>query len=390
MDRMKESEILEAGLALLRRELGDGWVVAPQRAAASGPTTQDLRGVSEYHPDALITVTSPDGQSSPPILVEIKLSARPAQIAELAVRVELIRRITGDAAVLIIAPWLSPRTRESLDERGYGYLDLTGNISWRLNRPGLIIRLLGNQQDPNPRNAQGRTLAGDRAGRLIRALIDFPPPYRAISLVRTTGLSESYVSRLLTHMEQGGLIDRSRGEISNVDWQGLILARSTTYELLKAHEVHRYVASEGADDFINRRRHKFGEIGGEGDLLAVTGTYAAQAYAPIAVGGQLMMYAFSPHASTVDWAVRRMKLLPAVGDKANVLMLRPRSDTPLLGRFVRNGVPYVALSQLALDSLGGTGRMPAEGEALRQWMANHESDWHSKPPENWAHPGSLG
>ncbi len=31
--------------------------------------------------------------------------------------------------MLVVASWLSPRTREVPDGRGFGYLDLTGNVS---------------------------------------------------------------------------------------------------------------------------------------------------------------------------------------------------------------------------------------------------------------------
>jgi hypothetical protein len=39
------------------------------------------------------------------------------------------------------------------------------------------------------------------------------------------------------------------------------------------------------------------------------------------------------------------------------------------------GVTYVAPSQVVVDCLTGTGRMPAEGEALMSWMTENESSW---------------
>jgi len=38
-------------------------------------------------------------------------------------------------------------------------------------------------------------------------------------------------------------------------------------------------------------------------------------------------------------------------------------------------VTYVADSQVAADCLTGTGRMPAEGQALLEWMLANESRW---------------
>lgn len=39
------------------------------------------------------------------------------------------------------------------------------------------------------------------------------------------------------------------------------------------------------------------------------------------------------------------------------------------------GIPHVALSQVALDCLAGPGRMPAEGEAVIEYMKDHQDLW---------------
>ena len=41
----------------------------------------------------------------------------------------------------------------------------------------------------------------------------------------------------------------------------------------------------------------------------------------------------------------------------------------------QEGIRYVAASQAAVDCLTGTGRMPAEGEALVAWMVDSEHSW---------------
>lgn len=41
------------------------------------------------------------------------------------------------------------------------------------------------------------------------------------------------------------------------------------------------------------------------------------------------------------------------------------------------GVNSVSVAQLATDCL--TGRMPAEGEALMEWMAADEDRWRARP-----------
>ncbi|MCA1672053.1 MAG: hypothetical protein LC799_07575 [Actinobacteria bacterium] len=70
----------------------------------------------------------------------------------------------------------------------------------------------------------------------------------------------------------------------------------------------------------------------------------------------------------------------------DVVLLQPMShgamDRPHPERV--DGVAIVGLSQLVLDCLSGPGRMPAEGEALIEWMGNHEDDWRrlSPPPRS--------
>ena len=46
-----------------------------------------------------------------------------------------------------------------------------------------------------------------------------------------------------------------------------------------------------------------------------------------------------------------------------------------LGSRPDDDVRYVALSQAAADLLGSPGRGPAEGEALIDWMKEHEEVW---------------
>lgn len=40
-----------------------------------------------------------------------------------------------------------------------------------------------------------------------------------------------------------------------------------------------------------------------------------------------------------------------------------------------NHLTYAAPSQVVVDCLTGNGRMPAEGEALLEWMISHEAGW---------------
>jgi hypothetical protein len=109
--------------------------------------------------------------------------------------------------------------------------------------------------------------------------------------------------------------------------------------------------------------------------LAITGPYAAAAVAPLAVGGQLMIYVEgTEEARRHDQ--RQLHLLPTPpGGTPDVLLLKAPTDVVFAGRRWVEGLPHVALSQLALDSLSGSGRMPASGQAVLDYMERTVEQW---------------
>ncbi|RSS80663.1 hypothetical protein EF919_40530 [Streptomyces sp. WAC02707] len=109
------------------------------------------------------------------------------------------------------------------------------------------------------------------------------------------------------------------------------------------------------------------------DSLAVTGSYAAQRFVHIAVGGQLMLYV-APWLG-IDNVADYLGLLP-VTEGADLLLLKePDPFVRKRAAFADNAVQYVDLSQAALDCLAGPGRMPAEGEALLDFMEMYPEQW---------------
>lgn len=111
--------------------------------------------------------------------------------------------------------------------------------------------------------------------------------------------------------------------------------------------------------------------------IAVTGSYAASAVAPHAVGGQLMLYVQAgPH--TPDAWADRLGLMRA--DGGDVLLLRAHDRVVFEGTRNLDGIPHVALSQLVLDGLSGPGRMPAEAEKVLDYMIDNEQEWRSPLP----------
>jgi hypothetical protein len=377
---VEEEDLLEAGLDRLRRLLGERWTVeavnrnVPADAAAwmtTAPTTEQI--VNIY--------SRSGGGGSGQVLVEATRSLTPARAAkEFGPKLALMHSLTGSAAVLVIAPWLSPRTRETLERMEYGYLDLTGNISLRLQQPTIVIQTEGAKRDPSPQGQRARQqLRGARVGRLVRVLVDAEPPYRATELADASAVSLSYVSRLLDALEEENLIRRDGRTVTDVDWLGLLRERAAQYRLLDANPYVSMLAPDGIGEVLTRiRRHSlFLRQVGE---LAVTGPLAVRTVLPhVSVGGQLMIYVPPDprHNGALESIAVDLGLLRSeIG--ADVLLLRASTDMVFNGTREIDGVPYVALSQLALDSLSGTGRMPNEGEELLEYMAANVMEWRAR------------
>ncbi|MET8788368.1 helix-turn-helix domain-containing protein [Streptomyces sp. NPDC004589] len=360
-------DLLEQAHQALQDLLGPGWEVAVQTEGHS-------RGDSGI--DARIHVRASDGMFVP-LLVSLRERLTPKEVAAvLAPRADLVRQVDQVARLMVISPWISPMSQQELRSRDIDYLDLTGNVSLRVNRPAIVIQMQGEQRAPAGyrQPASKPALTGLKAARLVRLLADVRPPYRATDLAHHAELSVPYVSRLLDSLEDQLLIHRDGKIVSDVDWQALIRERARQTDLLRTTEPIGMLAPNGVPAVRDRLRdfHRDG-MGEYRREVLVTGSYAARSFAPVSVGGQLMLYV-QEHPMNADRVADELGLLP-VSEGADVLLLRAKDRSIWERPMEISGVWQVGLSQLALDCLSGPGRMPAEGEAVLEFMAAHEPSW---------------
>lgn len=355
----RETDLLEQGVQALHALLGPGWQV-----------TQRPNKSKVF--DAVLEVRAEGDSTFTQLLVEATPAAPPRFVVErLVPRVQLLREVNHYTNLLVIAPWISSQARELLRRNGIAYLDLTGNIDIRVARPAIVIRTVGAEKAPRsaPRETSRTTLAGLKAGRLVRLLADVPPPHRATDLHRISKLSLPYVSRLLNTLEDQLLIRRKGRIITDVDWAQLLRARARETSLLAHGSYQGFLAPNGVPALLQQISQLPTECV---DGLSVTGSYTVQRFVQVAVGGQLMLYV-GPWLN-IDDVADELGLLP-VTEGADVLLLN--EPDPFVRRqsdFV-DGVQYVAPSQAALDCLAGPGRMPAEGEALLDFMETYPEQW---------------
>lgn len=361
--RILETKLIDDAVVWLRRYLPANWTVERRNESVAGPNSSEPQTV-----DAVIEVRSPNSTFAR-FAVEAKQSFLPRDVERLLPGLtRLLRSLAGNVPVLVVAPWLSGRTQELLAKEGINFLDLTGNALVRLENPAVYIKTSGATRNPEPEPRGRPRVRGPKAGRLVRLLADVRPPYGVRDVARAGQLAPGYVSRLLDALDREALVERSpKGEVESVDVEGLLRRWADSYDVLKTNAARRFIAPAGITKVMEELSTT--TSASSQPRVAITGSFAAVRLAPVAAPALLLAY-IENDESIVD----TLNLLPA-DEGANLVLLRPFDRVVWDRTTTEDGLTYVAPSQAAVDCLTGTGRMPAEGEALLDWMLNNESEW---------------
>lgn len=349
-----ESALPDEALDVLRSKWPRGW----------GDPRLQVRSAGDARADALLQLTLPDFDEPVRIAIEVKASLTPRDTASVADQLRQSMQIVHADAGLIVSRWLSPKTREAIAESGLSYIDLTGNLSLVLRRPPLAISAEGADTDPDPQSPSVRGLSGPKGGVIARTLADVFPPYTVTDLAEATGLSASFTSRVLSGLEEEGIIDRvSRGPVLEVDVRRLIERWTKDYELLESNECSTYVFPDGPRAFERLLAERVPEP------WALTGSLGAARLAPVAAPSLAIAYVDRPAE-----IAKQLGLLPAESG-ANAILASPFNPVVYERCWKDDGAWLAAPSQLAADCLTGPGRMPNEGDALLRWMQENEDRW---------------
>lgn len=350
--RTSETQLISALEDQLRERLPSSWALDITRE----PRT--ARG----RPDAFVRVLSPDGREAQ-LVVEAKTSLEPRNV--LTVLAQLAR--WPEATPFVIAPFLSPRAREELVDAGAGYADSTGNVRLVLDEPALFIETTGATSNPWPaeRPLPLRSLKGPSAGRVVRAVCDFRPPYGVRELAARAGASPASVSRVVGLLDREALLTRRpRGEVVTVDWAGVIRRWVQDYTVTDSNQVSTYLEPRGLDALQRK-------LATAGERYAVTGSLPAASVAPVASPRLAAVYV----ENTVS-AADSLELRPAEAG-ANVLLIEPFDSVVFERTWKKDDLVLCALSQVAADLLTSPGRGPSEATQLLRWMEENESAWRS-------------
>jgi hypothetical protein len=272
--------------------------------------------------------------------------------------------------VLVIAPFLSPRARELLIEANASYADATGNLRIVLDDPAVFLEARGADHDPDRQPRALRSLKGPTAGRVVRALCDFVPPYGVRTLAEVSSTPLGTVSRVVSLLEEEALIARDeRKQIVSVDWASLIARWVQDYSVTGSNALRSYIEPRG----ITALGPKLGRL----KRYAVTGSLAATGIVPARLA---MLY-----VDDASDAADALEIVPTEAG-ANVWLLEPfdevvfeRTESRPSDLFPNaTTITCAAPSQVAADLLTSPGRGPQEGEALIEKMKGTENVWRCK------------
>ena len=360
-----ETLLLEEVAAALRRRLPPGWSLERLDDELS-------RRSAGFPIDAALTLTEPGGESAT-IIVEAKgrpLEARMVSLLQDQWQRRLLprsREIPGAEpcpSLMVISPFLGPSAKERLTDAGISYADATGNMRFVTTRPAVFIETEGAVRNPWRENAPLRSLQGRRSARVVRAFLDYRPPFGTRELAALTKNAPASISRVADLLERDAIIERAgpRGAIMSVNWQRLLRRWAVDYDFSAANRMIPCLEPRGLATLL-------GKLSDADFSYAVTGSFAANRYAPLVEPRLTIIYAADPGD-----AMKRLGLRPA-DTGGNVLIGQP-FDPVVFDRTERDGgITYARVTQVAADLMTGPGRGPAEAEGLIEWMDSNEGLW---------------
>jgi hypothetical protein len=351
---ISETQLLRKVEELLAGALPPGWSIKLEREPGRG----------RRQPDGIFRMTGPDGATAVFVVGTKRAPATPQTMLQAIDQLDAyINESVPTAQPLVAAPYLSARAKEVLAARGVSYADSTGNLRLVASVPAISIERSGASKDPWPLTQPLRSLRGRGAGRAVRALVDFRPPYGVREIAARASSSPATLSRVIDLLEREALLTKDpKGGVTDLDWAGTIRRWSQDYELRAANATATYLDPRGLAPFV-------GKLAKSRARYAATGALAAQRFAPIAPARMATIY-----VDDATVAADRYRLQPA-DSGANVLLVEPFDDVVFDRTQRRDELVTVAPTQLAADLLTGPGREPSEGEELLAWMKANEDAW---------------
>ena len=302
-----------------------------------------------------------DGKSSEFSILTCR-STKPSELINLA---EEFSTKSGASFehLIVLADFLSPRSRALLNDRQINWIDTTGNVRIVSSSPGLYLERQGSQNDPWPQDSSLRTLKGAGAERAMRALLSTTPPFGIRELALRCQVSAATLSRVVDLLEREAMLTRSQtGGVASINWREAILRWSEDVRSVRTRAALTCIEPRGLQ-VLERN------LAASSFPFAATGSLAAKHLAPVAPLRTAAIYTPDPLLLSRELGLQRVER------GANVMLLES-DELPVRGCVQGpSGIVLASISQIAVDLLSGSGREPAEGEAILDWMEEHQDEW---------------
>jgi len=175
------------------------------------------------------------------ILAEVKSRDTPSVIDQAQREMQLRSKNVDADLWLLVVPYMGKKAREYARKQHLSWIDLSGNAN--IQAPGIRVLISG---EANKFAVRGRptSLFSPKATRLTRVLLVAQQrEWRQAELVKETGLSAGFVSKLTKRMLEAGLLRETDGQKVKVGSYSLLLDSWRHEAKFSNHHIERYHAS---------------------------------------------------------------------------------------------------------------------------------------------------
>ena len=267
---------------------------------------------------------------------------------------------------LVAVPFMGPVGSRRCEEAGVAWLDLSGNA--RIVAPGIRVLIEG---QPNQFKRRGRPINAfaPKSARIARWLLMHPRhPVAQREIAQATGVDEGFTSRIVSRLEENGLVIREPdGGIRPGDPDLLLDSWREVYDFSKHQILPGHVAARSGEEAL---RLLAGDLQSHGVRYAATGLAAAWLWTRFAGFRLVTMYVTERPAPEV---LEHLGLREEERG-ANVWLVIPKDEGVFQGAGERDGVVCVHPVQVYLDLKGQPERAKEAADHLRAELLKWSAD----------------
>lgn len=287
------------------------------------------------------------------ILIEVKTSGTPMIIAQLAAYSQVIKKNDPNTYLILVAPFVSLRGKELCKELGIGFVDLEGNVYFRVG--GVLIERCGKKGEKREKQILKKVFT-TKSTWIIRKMLKEPNrSWKTQDLADTANVSIGMVYKTTERLEAEGYLEKSWGSI------GLKKPRELLDEWRKAYNYDSQDAT-GYYSSIDTREDLFKGLRKLPDSsYALTLGAGAYLVAPFVRSSDTHLYI------NTDFELLKDALdLTPVEFGGNIYIIKPSDDGVLFDTQMKKKVTIVSNIQLYLDLYNYPQRGREQADFLRE------------------------